>query len=203
MGLYLSLTIWWVVFFAAHSILASSALKSKINILNPIFKSYYRLCFNIISTLLLIPIIYTFFQLPAEYLIKTSFLYQLVGSLLSAAGVFIVIGGFKNYRSDEFIGIYQIKNHHEFHPSTLNRSSWNSIVRHPLYFGGIILIVGILLITPTIKLSITSLLAIVYLYFGTLWEEKKLIAEFGSTYKDYQREVSMLLPIKWLLSKIS
>ena len=203
MGLYLSLAIWWVVFFAAHSILASSVLKSKINILNPIFKSYYRLSFNIISTLLLVPIVYTFFQLPAEYLIKTSFLYQIVGSLLSVAGVYIVIDGFKNYRTDEFVGIYQIKKNHEFHPSKLNRSGWNNIVRHPLYFGGIILIVGLLLISPTIKLGITSLLAIAYLYIGTLWEEKKLIAEFGSAYIDYQKEVSMLLPIKWLLSKIS
>jgi protein-S-isoprenylcysteine O-methyltransferase Ste14 len=201
MSTYIYLIIWWVVFFALHSIMASSTLKNKINLLNPVFKSYYRLVFNIVSTFLLIPIVYVYYRLPTEYLFTPTLLYQLVGVLLSIAGIYIVFDGFKNYRTDEFLGTFQIKNQHDFHPAKLSRDGWNGVVRHPLYFGGIILVFGLILITPTVKLGITNLLVIGYLYIGTLWEEEKLKSEFGSTYDDYKREVSMLMPVKWIIAK--
>jgi len=201
MSTYLNLVVWWIIFFAVHSIMASSTLKNKINLINPVFKSYYRLTFNIVSTLLLIPIVYVYFNLPAEYLFTPALPYQIIGVLLAVAGIYIVIDGFKNYRTDEFLGTYQVKNHHDFHPTKLSRAGWNGVVRHPLYFGGIILVLGLILIIPTVKLGITSLLVIGYLYIGSLWEEKKLKSEFGSDYTDYQRDVSMLMPLKWVISK--
>lgn len=200
---YLMLTVFWLIFFATHSALASSQIKLRVNNLHPLFKSYYRLFYNLISTIILAPIIYTYFKLPAEFILKPTQAFEILGYILVISATYILVAGFKNYRTDEFVGIYQIKNHHEFHPSNLSRTGWNSIVRHPLYFGGIILIVGLFLIAPTIKLGITGLLAITYLYIGTLWEEKKLISEFGSAYLVYQKEVSMILPIKWLLNKLS
>lgn len=190
-----------MIFFSVHSIMASSKLKNKINLLNPVFNSYYRLVFNIVSTLLLMPIVYVYYKLPTEYLFTPTLLYQLVGVLLSIAGIYIVFDSFKNYRTDEFLGTYQIKNHHDYHPTKLSRTGWNGIVRHPLYFGGIILVIGLLLIMPTVKLGITCLLVILYLYVGSVWEEKKLKSEFGSVYADYQRDVSMLMPLKWIIKK--
>ena len=68
-------------------------------------------------------------------------------------------------------------------------------------FGVMILQVIMLLIIPTIKLALTSLLVIAYLYIGSIWEEKKLKSEFGSDYINYKREVSMLVPLKWLINK--
>jgi protein-S-isoprenylcysteine O-methyltransferase Ste14 len=41
-----------------------------------------------------------------------------------------------------------------------------------------------------------------YLIVGTYLEEKKLIGEFGEKYLAYQKRVSMLMPYKWLKSKI-
>jgi protein-S-isoprenylcysteine O-methyltransferase Ste14 len=40
-----------------------------------------------------------------------------------------------------------------------------------------------------------------YLLIGTLLEERKLVLEFGEKYKAYQRQVSMLIPLKWLRSR--
>lgn len=181
--------------------MASSYLKKKINRLNQIFKSYYRIIFNLVSTILLLPIAYEYFILPSEVVFTTTIIYQLAGSLLSVAGVYIVVDGFKNYRTDEFLGTYQIKNHHDFQPSKLSRDGWNGIVRHPLYFGGILLVIGLFLIIPTVKLGLTTILVILYLYIGSIWEEKKLKSEFGSDYEAYKREVSMLIPLKWLINK--
>ena len=202
MSTYIYLIIWWVVFFALHSILASSYLKRKINKLQPALKSYYRLIFNLVSTVLLLPIAYEYYILPSEVVFAKTLVSQIAGSLLSVAGAFIVVDGFKNYRTDEFIGTYQLKNHHDFHPSKLGRDGWNGIVRHPLYFGGILLVIGLFIIIPTIKLGLTTILVIGYLYIGSVWEEKKLKSEFGVDYETYKREVSMLLPLKWAIKKL-
>ena len=203
MSIYSNLIVWWVVFFVVHSTMASSYLKNKINELHPVFKSYYRLIFNLVSTVLLLPIAYEYFILPAEPVFTANLFLVISGSILALTGIYIVIDGFKNYRTDEFIGTYQIKNHHDFHPTKLSRSGWNGIVRHPLYFGGILLLVGLFIISPTIKLGLTAALAIIYLYIGSLWEEKKLKSEFGDDYAKYKQEVSMLIPLKWVARKIT
>lgn len=202
MSTYLSLILFWVIFFVMHSITASSVAKDYANTRSPIIKSYYRLGFNLLSLLLLIPVVYTYFSLPLEYVLPVTLVKEIIGLGLIIFGTYILIAGFKNYRTDEFIGTYQAKNHHEFHPTKLSRSGWNGVVRHPLYFGGILIIIGLFLMTPTIKLGLTGLLTILYLYIGSLWEEKKLVKEFGKTYTRYQQEVSMLLPIKWIQRKI-
>ncbi len=37
-----------------------------------------------------------------------------------------------------------------------------------------------------------------YLVIGTFLEERKLVVEFGDQYRQYQREVPMLFPVKWM-----
>ena len=69
------------------------------------------------------------------------------------------------------------------------------VVRHPFYSGSFLLIwAGHL---DTTRLIINSILSI-YLVVGTLLEEQKLLSEFGDVYRDYQKEVSMLFPWKWI-----
>ena len=201
MDTYTNLIIWWIIFFSVHSTMASSQLKNRINALGSRIKSAYRLVFNIVAIILLVPIVYEYIQIPAEYIYPPQTLYQILGAILSTVGLYILVAGFKNYRADEFIGTYQLKNSHDFHPAKLSRNGWNGIVRHPLYFGTIVFIAGLNLVFPVIKLGITSLLLIGYLYIGTWWEEKKLISEFGQEYRDYKSEVSMLIPLKWIIGK--
>ena len=199
---YIPFTLWWLAFFAMHSLLASSSVKGLVTKQLPLFKPYYRLFYNITAVLLLIPAIMEYYRLPAEPLFGAGATLTVAGAVLALAGVYILVAGFKNYRADEFIGTYQLRNKDDFHPSQLSRTGWNGVVRHPLYFGGILLAVGLLLVFPTIKLGLATSTVIAYLYIGTLWEEKKLVAEFGDTYRSYQREVSMLLPVKWVLVRL-
>jgi len=37
---------------------------------------------------------------------------------------------------------------------------------------------------------------------GSVLEERKLVREFGEEYRAYQRQVPMLVPWKWLLSRV-
>jgi protein-S-isoprenylcysteine O-methyltransferase Ste14 len=38
---------------------------------------------------------------------------------------------------------------------------------------------------------------------GTILEERKLVREFGEPYREYQRNVSMFFPYKWLKARIA
>jgi protein-S-isoprenylcysteine O-methyltransferase Ste14 len=65
-------------------------------------------------------------------------------------------------------------------------------VRHPLYFLGLVLI----WLTPQMTVNRLALFAVfsVYLYVGTLFEERRLLAEFGDAYRAYQHQVPRLIP---------
>ena len=43
----------------------------------------------------------------------------------------------------------------------------------------------------------------VYVVIGTHLEERKLVAEFGDEYREYQQTVSMLFPWKWIKSELT
>jgi protein-S-isoprenylcysteine O-methyltransferase Ste14 len=42
-----------------------------------------------------------------------------------------------------------------------------------------------------------------YFIIGTILEERKLLLEFGERYREYQKNVSMFIPYKWLKTKIA
>lgn len=65
-------------------------------------------------------------------------------------------------------------------------------VRHPIQLG---VLIGLWL-TPTMSYShlMLSITLTLYIFIGLRYEEKDLIAALGSTYKEYQQRVSMMLP---------
>ena len=193
----------WGIYFTIHSIWASSAFKDWISRYIPSLKSWYRIIYNFFAILLLIPIIWISKNLAYNNLLFEPDIYlKIIGYIGVLIGLYLGKIGFKNYSSNEFIGIYQLNNHHEFHPTTLNTSGLNGIVRHPLYFAGIVIIWSYFITSPTPNILISNLCLTSYLYIGTLFEEKKLISEFGIVYIQYKKEVSMLLPLKWIWKKL-
>ena len=65
-------------------------------------------------------------------------------------------------------------------------------VRHPLYSCMLVLIWSIPEITPDRLLF--GVLWTAWIVLGAKWEERDLIAEFGDSYRRYQRTVPMLIP---------
>jgi protein-S-isoprenylcysteine O-methyltransferase Ste14 len=65
-------------------------------------------------------------------------------------------------------------------------------VRHPLYFWSLVLI----WLTPQMTANRLALFAVfsVYLYAGSFFEERRLVAEFGDDYREYQRRVPRMVP---------
>jgi protein-S-isoprenylcysteine O-methyltransferase Ste14 len=65
-------------------------------------------------------------------------------------------------------------------------------VRHPLYLFSLILIWLIPLMTVNV-LTLNALITL-YVYVGSVFEENKLLVQFGHAYDHYRRHVPRLLP---------
>jgi len=165
---------------------------------------YYRLFYNLFSILILTPIVvysYSIMEKPFftwhGYLLPLRYLLLLVGLLIFYAGS-------RHYSMRTFLGINQLNegvDHGLINNSgMIGKGGIMGVVRHPFYTGSFLVIwAGNL---DTTRLIINSILSI-YLIVGTMLEEQKLLAEFGDVYRDYQKEVSMLFPWKYIKKKIA
>jgi protein-S-isoprenylcysteine O-methyltransferase Ste14 len=104
---------------------------------------------------------------------------------------------FFNYDSLSFFGIRQIMNF--LKPAEgeeaveLKKSGLLGLTRHPMYLA---LIIFLWCQVFTLMDFIINIILTVYVFAGTLLEERKLVMEFGQAYRQYQMEVPMLIPSK-------
>lgn len=67
-------------------------------------------------------------------------------------------------------------------------------VRHPLYFGTLLMLWSVFFLFPSWPNFITCTMITLYTWIGTVLEEQKLQKEFGELYVRYQQQVPMLIP---------
>jgi protein-S-isoprenylcysteine O-methyltransferase Ste14 len=70
------------------------------------------------------------------------------------------------------------------------------VVRHPLYLGVGLGLLGFWLLSPTGPRSVFVACNLVYVLVGTRLEERKLLSRFGAAYARYQQRVPQFLPLK-------
>lgn len=180
------------VYFVFHSFLANNNVKVFL-MKNWVSKKYYRLLYNFTAIGSLIPIYLFYRKIEASFLFKNVGL-QYIGLGIAAIGGLLLFIALRQYNLAEFAGTQQLKHATSPSPISLKTAGFNSIVRHPLYFSGLIIILGFFLFRPTDLVLTISLVSTTYLYFGTKLEEEKLVEEFGEAYLAYQQKVGMLVP---------
>ena len=190
------LLLYWIlglgIYFFIHSFLALENVKEKI-IRKFKNKKTYRISYNLLSIILLIPLIWIYSKVESDLLFESNVL-KLIGIGIFSIGGILMVVAFKNYDLGEFSGTLYLKQDPDFAKSALNTSGLNSIVRHPLYFAGLLILWGVFLFHPITKVLAMTTISTLYLIIGTQLEEKKLIATFGQEYKNYKEHVPMLLP---------
>jgi protein-S-isoprenylcysteine O-methyltransferase Ste14 len=77
-----------------------------------------------------------------------------------------------------------------------------SIVRHPQYMAGILINIGIALISQHWLIILIGTLAIVFNYFDALRADQTLIRKFGEEYLDYIKKVPRLNFIAGIIRSI-
>jgi len=81
-------------------------------------------------------------------------------------------------------------------PVVIRKSVFN-VVRHPIYLSEILLYLGFLIMSISLAAVIVWIVAIVFLYGISRYEERMLLARFGKDYERYRAEVPMMIPRFW------
>jgi protein-S-isoprenylcysteine O-methyltransferase Ste14 len=165
---------------------------------------FYRVFFNFISILTLIPVALFAHSAQTPVIFDWSG-YMRIGQvlILGLAVWFFFLGG-RHYDIRQFLGIKQIREGTTDTAITdtgeLETSGVLGITRHPWYLATMLLLWARQMDVSAI---IVNVILTAYLIVGTYLEEKKLVREFGEKYRNYQKKVSMLLPYQWLKERIA
>jgi protein-S-isoprenylcysteine O-methyltransferase Ste14 len=185
--LIFTITLWGIV----HSWLASIRFKNSLRrTFGDNFMKLYRLLYNVFATISILPVLYLMVVLPDRtlYQVPSPWSYLLrAGQVVSVLLLFVVV-----WQTDmlSFVGLRQLVD--EEKKGDLVISGLYRFVRHPLYTLGL----GILWLSPsmTVNSFVVYAALTVYILIGIVFEERKLLREFGQEYAAYKSITPMLIP---------
>lgn len=164
---------------------------------------FYRLIFNTIALLSLLPVILYQHSLSTEPVFTWGGYLRIIQIAMISLGIILFLLGAKKYDAKRFIGLAQLRDRRLRQglssDGKLDLTGVHALVRHPWYTGLLLVLWARPLDISTI---ILNLVFSIYLIIGSHLEERKLVMEFGDDYRAYQNRVSMLLPFKWLRSRL-
>ena len=193
-----TLILLWILFCVIHSGLIAVSTTRLLQQWMGNFYRFFRLYYNIFSLITFAALLVATYQTKSEPVFAWSGYLRLVQAFLILGAIVTLIVGAKSYNLNYVLGIEQIRNYQRETAkpdSPIVATGIHELVRHPWYSGVFILLwAG----DQTERSLIVNAIMSIYLIVGTFLEERKLVLEFGTIYSDYQKQVSMLFPWKWL-----
>lgn len=196
MDISITFVLYFLIFAAIHSLLATGYIKNKAERLLKEKFRFYRLLYTIIS----FPTFAPAFLVWLKYSALTPLVYR-IPDWLSPFFLFVRLLGiglfvYAVFQTDilEFVGIKSTRKDAE---SELITGGAYGIVRHPMYTGAIAMLFTKMEMSQ-LDLTASSLISI-YFVVGAIIEEKRLVSSFGDEYRRYRQQVSMLVPVKWIM----
>ena len=187
----------FVVYAIVHSLLASLWAKQKARLsLGDRGNRIYRLAYNLFSGITFIPVLAVPAAFPGDTLYRLAIPWLVISTALQLLGALIILVGMLQTDIWHFIGIRQLLDPSQADNATMITHGLYRYIRHPLYTGGLLFIWFIPMMTTS--LLALNLAATLYLYIGSIFEERRLIAEFGDDYRQYQQRVARFLPLSKL-----
>ena len=202
---YILVSVLWIGYCAVHSALISTTFTEFVKRKLGEKACYHRIFFNVFSLVSIIPLLIHSRSTGSG--IEPLFAWDgtplsIAKYVLIALAAVIALAVGSRYSLRRFLGLEQIRGRAGrgmTEGGGIDSSGILGIIRHPWYVAVFILLwVGDL--TP-LKILINVILS-GYLVIGTFLEERKLVLEFGDSYRKYQADVSMFVPLKWLKSKL-
>ncbi len=190
----LALAIFFALYAVLHSWLAGASIKAWARrVFGPSADRWYRLAYNIFAVVSLLPMLAMMGLLPSEtlYVVPSPWQGLMVGiqllALLAAGISLLQTGPF------HFLGLTQLMAGNPAGSGPLNLGGFYAWVRHPLYTFAIIF----LWLTPAMTTNTLTayILFTLYFYIGSIYEERRLAAQFGAAYEEYRRQVPRLIPM--------
>jgi protein-S-isoprenylcysteine O-methyltransferase Ste14 len=186
----------WVAYFSFHSLLASLGVKRRVASRWPALMPVYRLVFNGLAVVLLLPVLWLHLTYPGSFLWRWQGGWFWLANGLAAAAALGFLWSFRYYDMGEFLGLRQWRNHTKSveDQEHLRISPLHRFVRHPWYFFALVIIW-----TRDMNGAqlLSSILVSLYLLVGSRLEERKLLVYHGDAYRRYRERVPALFPLPW------
>jgi methanethiol S-methyltransferase len=201
---HLFIALLWVLWCALHSTLITKTVTDYMKQKLGYQYRFYRLFYNIVSLVTFAPLLYYSISHRGPLVFRWEGSLIIVKYFLLTMSICLFVAGARHYSVSQFLGIHQIRTGQTDRTlseyDTFDTSSILSVIRHPWYTGGIMIIWS-----SDVYLSslLNNIVISVYFVVGAFLEERKLLLEFGDKYREYQKNVSMLIPYKWLRAKIA
>ena len=154
---------------------------------------WYRLAYNLIAGLLILPVLALLVFLPDAQLYRVPTPWSLLMTMGQFIAAIAIVIGIMQTGGLAFVGLRQLVS-----PPTDEMTSQLYVrgmyqwVRHPLYTAGLALI----WLSPSMTINTLSLYIgfTIYIIVGAYVEERKLVEEYGDEYLRYQERTPMLIP---------
>ena len=193
------LAFYWLGYFVLHSVLACLPVKRAVAARWPAAMPAYRLMFNFVAVLLVIPPLLYVIRYPGPVLWQWEGVAWWLAQGLAVAAVAGFALTLRDYDGSEFLGVRQwrsgerrIEDQERFTLSVLHR-----FVRHPWYSLALVLVW-----TRDMPAAwfVTSVAVTVYFVLGSRLEETRLEQYYGEAYRRYRQRVPGLVPLpgRWL-----
>ena len=195
--------LWAVV----HSLTASAVLKrwAADQLGTETTAAFYRLGYTLFALLTFLPVLYFWWQLP------TTAVWQVQGAaawgMMGLAGAAVLAAGYSLLKTQalSFAGLTQALDYlagrpvrHVDAPALSHELVVTGLyawMRHPLYTFSM----AFLWLNPTMseRSLMLAIACTVYFVVGSVYEEQRLVAQFGEAYVAYQQRVPRFVPRLW------
>ena len=189
----------WLILLAVclygllHSLLAS--LTAKVHTrqwIGPATDRWFRLAYNFIAAITLLPILLLPILLPDREIYAIPFPWVILTLAIQVLAVFTLIAGLRQTGLSAFLGLRQLLLPEDTKPPRLVIDGLYRYVRHPLYTAGLLIIWLLPILSWNLLALNLGLTA--YIFIGAHFEEQKLLMEFGEAYATYRNHTPMLIP---------
>lgn len=195
-NMYTYLILYWGLFGVSHSVLAAGWCKRFFQRIMGRGYRYYRFFYSVFALLSLVLILGYQYSIPSRALWRVNWPAGIIAGILALAGLLIMIVCILKYFS--YLSGIDVFFPGDKKAAHLETDGLHRFVRHPLYFGTLLTIWSFFFLFPIMSNLLACIMITLYTCIGTLFEEQKLVDEFGADYTQYQQEVPMLIPFtKW------
>jgi methanethiol S-methyltransferase len=192
----------FTIFAFSHTWLASLKIKKAMAEKLGSRIAFYRLFYNV-SSLIFFLSFYAIAPKPDIVVYDLRFPFDIITFVLQVLSIVGLYWAAKPIKLSEFIGTAQIERYMrgEYNPDELDERQSLKIegafkfVRHPIYLFSI-LFLGFRS-TMSLFYLVMFICIVIYFYFGSIYEERKLTELFGDEYKKYQKSVPRIIPMKF------
>jgi protein-S-isoprenylcysteine O-methyltransferase Ste14 len=153
---------------------------------------WFRLLYNFIAIATLMPVLVLPVILIDKGIYAIPMPWRLINLALQALAVVMLVAGVKQTGISSFAGLRQLFAPEDQEPPKLVTGGLYRYMRHPLYTAGLLFI----WLNPVMTWNLLALNIglTAYIIIGAYFEERKLLREFGETYRVYKSKTPMLIP---------